>query len=77
MTRINLRVHGNLRRFLPQGVSQLMLDLPDGSSGLDLIRHIGADHEVGVIAIDQHAVSPQAALPEGATVELYPHLEGG
>lgn len=75
--RINLNVHGNLRRFLPQGTDQINLELPEGASGLDLISLIGAEHEVGVIAIGRQAVSPRMQLIEGVTVDLYPHLEGG
>ena len=77
MITVEVRVHGNLRRFLPQGESRRNIELPDSARVNDLIHLLGATHEVGVIAIAGQAVTPRASLSEGTVIDLYPHIEGG
>ena len=51
MIRVEVHMHGNLRRFLPDGVSCMELDLPDG-----------AKREVGITALEpvgNYALQPR------------------
>lgn len=77
MISVEVRVHGNLRRFLPQGVGSVRLELPDGTRIDELVERLRAVDEVGVAAIGNRAVALSAALEDGVSVDLYPHLEGG
>jgi len=77
MISVEVRMHGNLRRFLPQGVGSIRLEVPDGTRIGELVERLRADNEVGVAAIGNRAVALSAALEDGVSIDFYPHLEGG
>lgn len=77
MISVEVRMHGNLRRFLPQGVGSIRLELPDGTRISELVERLRAVDEIGVAAIGSRAVALSAALEDGVSIDFYPHLEGG
>lgn len=77
MIRIKVHMHGNLRRFLPEGVASVHLELPEGAVVSDVISRLGAQHEIGVAAIDNEAVPLSACLRDGVSLEFFSHIEGG
>jgi hypothetical protein len=52
MIRIEIHMHGNLRRFLPDGVSSVELDLPDDTRVCDAIHLVGTLADTGVSSSD-------------------------
>lgn len=77
MIRVEVHMHGNLRRFLPAGVASMRLELADGTQVGEVARQLQAQHEVWVASIGDTVVSLAAPLPDGALLDFYPHLEGG
>lgn len=77
MIRIEVHMHGNLRRFLPEGVSSVHLELPEGAVVSEVISQLGAQHEIWVASIDNEAIPVSARLSDGVTLDFFPHIEGG
>jgi hypothetical protein len=74
---VEVRLHGNLRRFSPQGVGAMRMALAEGARIEEVVERLHADHQVGVAAIGGRAVAVSAVLEDGMAVDLYPHLDGG
>ncbi|MBX3453642.1 MoaD/ThiS family protein [Ferrovibrio sp.] len=77
MIHIEVNMHGNLRRFLPDGVSSMQLALPDNTDIGQVIQRLRAQHDIWVASIDNEAVPLSTRLHDGASVDFFPHLEGG
>lgn len=77
MISVKVHMHGNLRRFLPDGVASVSLELPEGVRVQDVVEQLGAENEVGVAAIGKTMVPLSAQLDDGVSIDIFPHLEGG
>jgi molybdopterin converting factor small subunit len=77
MIRVGVNMHGNLRRFLPDGVSSIQLDLPEGTTVLKVIDCLNAEQEVWLASIGDVVVPLSAEIKDGAELNLFPFLEGG
>ena len=77
MIQVEVRMHGNLRRFLPGGVASMRLELADGTRVGEVARKLQAEHEVWVASIGDTAVSLATPLVDGASLDFFPHIEGG
>ena len=80
---IQLRLFGDLKRYLPAGAAgrQATVEVPDGLDALGLILHLGVpyDAEEGavVVAINDTQVEHSARLTEGDVVSMFAPLAGG
>ncbi len=77
MIRVEVNMHGHLRRFLPDGVASMQLDLPEGTTVLNLIDRLQVQNEVWLASIDDTVVPLSAELNDGAELNFFPILEGG
>ena len=77
MIRVEVHMHGNLRRFLPDGVSSVELDLPEGTRVSEVIERLRADHEIWLASIGDDVVPVSAQLSDRVSLNLFPILEGG
>ena len=77
MIRVEVNMHGNLRRFLRDGVASIQLDLPEGTTVLRVINYLQAEHEVWLASIDNKVVPLSAQLSDGCSLAFFPLLEGG
>ncbi|ANW02873.1 MoaD/ThiS family protein [Bradyrhizobium icense] len=77
MIRVEINMHGNLRRFLPDGIGSIQLDLPDGTTVLNPIDSLSAEHEVWLASIGDVVVPLSAEVEDGAELNFFPYLEGG
>lgn len=77
MIHVEVHMHGNLRRFLPEGVGSVHLELAEGALVGDVIERLGAQHEIWVASIDNEAVPLAARLVDGVALDFFPHLTGG
>ena len=77
MIRVEINMHGNLRRFLPDGVASIQLDLPEGTTVLRVIDYLQAEDEVWLASIDNEAVPLSAQLSDGCSLAFFPLLDGG
>jgi molybdopterin converting factor small subunit len=74
---VEINMHGDLRRFLPDGVSSTQLDLPEGTTVLRVIDYLQAEHEVWLASIDNKVVPLSAQLSDGCSLAFFPLLESG
>ena len=77
MIRIEVNMHGNLRRFLPEGVASMQLEFPDGTMVGEVIERLHGQHDIWVASIDDEVVPLSARLDDGVSLDFFPHLEGG
>ncbi|KRR00007.1 MULTISPECIES: MoaD/ThiS family protein [Bradyrhizobium] len=77
MIRVEINMHGNLRRLLPDGIGSIQLDLPDGTTVLNVIDSLSAEHEVWLASIGDVVVPLSAEVEDGAELNFFPYLEGG
>ena len=77
MIRIEVTMHGNLRRFLPGGVASIHLDLREGTTVAEVIERLKGQHDIWVASIADEAVALSTPLYDGVALDFFPHLEGG
>jgi len=74
---VQLKLWGNLRRFAPQGVASLEMELPDDGTVDDVVHRLGADHEVFAAAVNGKVAALSTRLAPNDRVFLFDHLLGG
>ena len=77
MIRVEINMHGNLRRFLPDGVSSAKLDLPDGTTVRNVVDQLRAENDIWLASIGNMVVPLSTELTNGAELDFFPVLEGG
>ena len=77
MIRIEVTMHGNLRRFLPGGVASMHLEVREGTTVAEVIERLKGQHDIWVASIGDEAVPLSTRLQDGAALDFFPHLEGG
>jgi molybdopterin converting factor small subunit len=75
--RVEINMHGNLRRFLPDGISSIQLDLPDGTTVRNVVDQLRAENDIWLASIGNMVVPLSTELNNGAELDLFPVLEGG
>jgi len=70
MIRVAVHMHGNLRRFLPNGVSCVELDLPDGTRVCDVIKRLRAEEEIWLASVGEDVVPVSTQLSDRASLNL-------
>ncbi|MGD8385877.1 MAG: MoaD/ThiS family protein [Desulfobacteraceae bacterium] len=78
--RLRVRLYGTLARDLlgESGVSELRVELPNGSRVRDLLAHLGIPSGGGEVVIGNNRVlSPEARLRDTASVSVFQALAGG
>jgi len=74
---VSVTLWGNLRRFAPRGIGSADLQLADGATIVDLVRELGAEHEVYAAALNGRVVPFSTQLSPRDSVFLFDHLNGG
>jgi sulfur carrier protein ThiS len=77
---INVHLHTILQRPSPQGpISQLQIDLPEGSTLNDLIERLNIEMPVEslLIAVNHRMAEVDQVLQDGDQVNLMPAISGG
>ena len=77
MIEVVLKMHGNLRRFLPEGRASLRMSVPAGSTVQDLLDQVGAADGVWLAAIDGKPVPFSRPLAPLEEVHCHEPIEGG
>jgi molybdopterin converting factor small subunit len=80
---INLSLFGELREYLPEGVSgrRAQVEIPEGLDVYGLILHLGIPYEADegaiVVAINDEVADHHAPIRDGDRVSIFPPLAGG
>ena len=76
MIEVTVTMHGNLRRFLPEGRASTTLRVPEGTTLRQVIEMVHAHDHVWLVAVNGTAASAAATVSAGDAVDLYEQLEG-
>jgi sulfur carrier protein ThiS len=74
---ITVTMHGNLRRFLPTGEASAAMEVPDGSSVIDVARQLHAQHDIWIAAVNGTVVTVSTPLAHGDRLECFEAIHGG
>ena len=77
--RITVHLHAILRKYLPPGSNgNAMLDMPEGTTVADVIRHLGIPqgHTKMMVCGDEY-LELASMLRDGQEINLFPPLAGG
>jgi hypothetical protein len=76
--RVTVKLHGILRKFLPAGANDAVLELREGAGVTDAITALGIppDHAKIIISGDDQ-LEPASVLHDGQELNLFPPLAGG
>jgi sulfur carrier protein ThiS len=74
---VTVAMHGNLRRFLPGGEASIAIEVPDGSSVMDIARKLHAQHDIWIAAINGTVVTFSTPLAHGDRLEFFGPIHGG
>jgi hypothetical protein len=77
MLDIQVVMHGNLRRFLPEGIEFTHVQVVEGTTVRSVAQRFDAQDEVWLSAIDEVVVSMSEPLTHDATIDFFAILEGG
>ena len=76
--KVTVELFGDLRKYLPSGKEGLEMDLEEGATVADLVRHIEMERgEIWGISIDGALVDRKTKLTHGNRVLLFPPIGGG
>ena len=74
---ITVVMHGNLRRFLPDGAAQGAVELPEGATISVLLDRLGAADDTWLVARNQVAAERDAVLAAGDVVDCFEPVAAG
>jgi len=74
---VTVIMHGNLRRFLPEGAARASVEVPDGATIEVLLRRLGAAEDTWLVARNQVAAERDAVLDSGDTVDCFEPVAAG
>ena len=77
MIEVTLTMHGNLRRFLPDGRGSTRLTVPKGATLRRVIEAVHAEHDVWLIALNGTVAPVWALVTADDRIDCFEHLEGG
>ena len=77
MIEITLTMHGNLRRFLPDGRGSVRLPVADGTTLREIVESLGAQHDTWLVAVNGAACPVTAVVMPGDRIDCFERLEGG
>ena len=74
---ITLHMHGNLRRFMPDGADRLAMELREGTTVEALLRQLHADKDTWLVAINNVTTERDAVLNAGDVVDCFEPVAAG
>ena len=76
--KVTVRLFGDLRRYLPKGQNLLVLDLPEGTTAVGMLQHLGIHPgEVWVIRANRQVIREEQPLHDGDDIEVFEPVGGG
>lgn len=78
--KIQVELYATLSKFLPPGAEgrKATVELPDGSSVGDLLRHLGIPAEMAaLLLVNGTHQPPETVLEDGGVLAVFPPLAGG
>lgn len=74
---VTLHMHGNLRRFLPEGRDRARLPVAPGTTVEGLLAGLGAERDTWLVAVNGQAVGREHRLAPDDVVDCFEPVAGG
>ena len=74
---ITIHMHGNLRRFMPEGADRRALDVPESATVEAVLRDLGAEKDTWLVAINNITVERETVLHAGDVLDCFEPVAAG
>ena len=74
---VTVHMHGNLRRFMPEGADRRTFELPDATTVQDVLRTLGAEKDTWLVAVNNVTAERETVLHEGDVVDCFEPVAAG
>jgi sulfur carrier protein ThiS len=74
---VTVHMHGNLRRFMPDGADRLAMTLAPGTSIETLLASLGAGADTWLVAVNGAVAVRDRVLEPGDRLECFEPMAGG
>ncbi|HZP36692.1 MAG TPA: MoaD/ThiS family protein [Methylomirabilota bacterium] len=72
-----VHMHGNLRRFMPDGRDRMVVDLPDGTTVDAFLTSLGAERDTWLVAVNGRTVERDHRLAARDILDCFEPVAGG
>ncbi len=74
---VTVHMHGNLRRFLPEGRDRVAVDVAPGTTIAALLATLGAERDTWLVAVNGAAVARDRVLEAGDLLDCFEPVAAG
>ena len=74
---VTVHMHGNLRRFLPEGRDRATIEVAPATTIEALLGALGADRDTWLVAVNGAACERGRVLQEGDLLDCFEPVAGG
>jgi sulfur carrier protein ThiS len=74
---ITIHMHGNLRRFMPDGADRRAMEIPEGATVASVLTRLGAENDTWLVAINNVTVERDAVLHDGDVLDCFEPVAAG
>lgn len=74
---VTVHMHGNLRRFLPEGRDRVAVDIAPGTTIAALLATLGAERDTWLVAVNGAAVARDRVLEAGDLLDCFEPVAAG
>ncbi len=76
--RLTVRLFGDLRRYLPDGADELLMEAPDGTTVQGMLEQAGINpQEVWLVRANKKMIPESQTLLDGDDIEVFEPVGGG
>jgi sulfur carrier protein ThiS len=75
--RVTIHMHGNLRRFMPEGRDRMAMDLTAGMTIEALLASLGAERDTWLVALNGTIVDRDRVLAPGDLLDCFEPVAAG
>jgi sulfur carrier protein ThiS len=74
---VTVHMHGNLRRFMPEGRDRAAMAVAPGTRIAGLLASLGADRDTWLVAVNGVACEPDRILQDGDLLDCFEPVAAG
>lgn len=74
---VTVHMHGNLRRFMPEGRDRALVPVAPGSTVQALLAGLGAEQDTWLVAVNGERVERDRVLTPDDVVDCFEPVAGG
>jgi sulfur carrier protein ThiS len=74
---VTVHMHGNLRRFMPEGRDRTAMEVAPGTTIEGLLASLGADRDTWLVAVNGTACEKDRVLQEGDLLDCFEPVAAG